>query len=68
MQGGYTLNNLRFGVRKLDEHWQLTGWVNNVFDKEYAASATVGFATYNDGIAKTRGAPRTFGVSAQYDY
>jgi iron complex outermembrane receptor protein len=67
-QGGYTLSNLRFGVRKLDEHWQLTGWVNNLFDKEYAVSGAIGVAGYNDGETATRGAPVTFGVSAQYDY
>lgn len=67
-QGGYSLSNLRFGVRKLDDHWQLTGWVNNVFDKEYAISGGVGVAGFNDGIAAVRGAPLTYGVSAQYDY
>lgn len=66
-QGGYTLSNLRFGVRKLDEHWQLTGWVNNIFDKEYVTQAGIS-AGFDDGISVSRGAPRTFGVSAQYDY
>jgi iron complex outermembrane receptor protein len=67
-QGGYTLSNIRFGVRKLDEHWQLTGWVNNMFDKEYVVEAGTGFADQADGVRVNRGAPRTFGVSAQYDY
>jgi iron complex outermembrane receptor protein len=66
-QGGYTTQNIRFGVRKLDEHWELTGWVDNIFDKEYISQAGIG--PFNaDGIQVVRGAPLTFGVSAQYDY
>lgn len=67
-QGGYTLSNIRFGVRKLDAHWQLTGWVNNIFDKEYVVQAGTGIPNFTDGVQISRGAPRTFGVSAQYDY
>ena len=66
-QGGYTLSNIRFGVRKLDEHWQIIGWVNNIFDKEYVTQAGIG-SGFTDGLSVNRGAPQTFGVSAQYDY
>lgn len=67
-QGGFGLTNLRFGVRKLDRHWQLTGWVKNLFDKEYDATAISRFANQTDGFSVSQGAPRTVGVSAQYDF
>ena len=67
-QGGYSLMNLRFGVRKLDEHWQLTGWIKNLTDKQYAVAGGVGVIGRLDGASITPGAPRTYGLAVQYDY
>ncbi|MFT3929691.1 MAG: TonB-dependent receptor [Spongiibacteraceae bacterium] len=67
-QGGFGMTNLRAGVRKLDTHWQITGWVKNLFDKEYLATGNSRFANQTDGFFATQGAPRTYGVTVQYDY
>lgn len=67
-QGGYGLTNIRFGVRKLDHHWQITGWIKNAFDKEYYATGLSRFANQTDGLSVAQGAPRTYGVTVQYDF
>ncbi len=67
-QSGFGLTNLRFGVRKLDRHWQLSGWIKNAFDKEYYATGLSRFANQTDGLSVAQGAPRTFGATVQYDF
>lgn len=62
-QAGYTLVNLRFGYRPHNGRWDVTAFVNNVFDKEYLIDAgNIGLA-YNLATAN-RGAPRTCGIQA----
>ncbi|MFT3930271.1 MAG: TonB-dependent receptor [Spongiibacteraceae bacterium] len=67
-QGGYGLTNFRFGVRKLDTHWQITGWIKNAFDKEYYTTGLSRFANQTDGLSVAQGVPRTYGVTVQYDF
>lgn len=67
-QGGYGSTNFRFGVRKLDTHWQIIGWVKNAFDKEYYATGSSRFANQIDGLSVSQGAPRTYGATVQYDF
>jgi iron complex outermembrane receptor protein len=62
-QGGFSLLNVRFGYRPLNRRWEITGYVNNVLNKEYLIDAgnigqSFGLATSN------RGAPRTAGLQA----
>jgi iron complex outermembrane receptor protein len=62
---GYSLGNLRAGVR--NDHWEWAGYVNNMWDTnahlaldyERGRSARVGYLTNQ---------PRTFGVYAQYKF
>jgi len=62
-QGGFSLLNVRFGYRPLNRRWEITGYVNNVLDKEYLIDAgNIGLA-YNLATS-IRGAPRTSGVQA----
>lgn len=67
-QGGYSLTNIRFGVRNFYEHWALTGWVKNIFDKEYVINSAGNAASTTDGVGVDMGAPRTYGATVQYDY
>jgi outer membrane receptor protein involved in Fe transport len=60
-QGGFTLINLRLGYRPRHQPWEITGYINNLFDKDYLIDAgnvglAFGFAT------SVRGAPRTCGI------
>jgi iron complex outermembrane receptor protein len=75
-QSPVALTNIRLGVRHLADHWQIAAWAKNVFDKEYASSGSSmmgGFPNAagldrNDGHFITQGAPRTFGMTVQYDF
>ncbi len=67
-QSGYTQTNIRFGVRNFDGHWQFTSWAKNIFNKEYAIYGGSNIAGQHDGLAIVQGAPRTYGVTVQYDY
>ncbi len=62
-QGGFMLLNLRLGYRPLNRRWEITGYINNVLDKEYLIDAgNIGLAY---GLATSlRGAPRTCGLQA----
>jgi outer membrane receptor protein involved in Fe transport len=60
-QGGYALLNLRLGYRPLNGRWEITGYVNNVLDKEYLIDA--GNIGQDFNLATSiRGAPRTCGI------
>jgi iron complex outermembrane receptor protein len=71
-QDPVALTNLRLGVRKMADHWTVTAWTKNVFNKEYAASggALMGGlpVAQTDGHFIVQGAPRTFGLTAGYDF
>ena len=62
---GYSLGNLRAGVR--NDHWEWAAYFNNIWDTnahlaldyERGRSARVGYLTNQ---------PRTFGVYAQYRF
>jgi len=60
---GYTLTNLRGGVTLKDGKYDLSVWVNNVFDKRYyqnlTTSSIVGAAAF--AYAGQLGTPRTWG-------
>ncbi|MFA6962611.1 MAG: TonB-dependent receptor [Opitutaceae bacterium] len=62
-QGGFALFNLRFGYRPLNGRWEITGYLNNVFDKNYLIDA--GNIGLSFGLPTTiRGDPRTTGMQA----
>ena len=57
---GYGLANLRVGLRREDQRWDLSFWVRNLFDKKYfqtLSPANTGLVT---GLL---GDPRTFGAT-----
>jgi outer membrane receptor protein involved in Fe transport len=62
-QGSVTLANLRAGVRAQDGKWEVIGYANNLFDRQYLLDAgntggAFGIPTF------IRGLPRLFGVEA----
>ncbi len=66
-QGPVTLANLRAGIRHPEAKWEIIGFANNLFDKEYVLDAgntggAFGIPTF------IRGLPRLFGVEAVYRF
>lgn len=62
-QGGFAETNLRVGYRPRDGRWEVVGYVENLFDKEYLLDAGNIGGAY--GIPTSiRAAPRMFGVRA----
>jgi outer membrane receptor protein involved in Fe transport len=62
-QGPVTLVNLRAGVRDQKGKWEVIGFANNLFDREYLldggnTGGAFGIPTF------IRGLPRLFGVEA----
>jgi iron complex outermembrane recepter protein len=73
-QDPVTLTNIRLGVRKLADHWTVTAWTKNVFNKEYASTggSLVGGLppreATSDGHFIVQGSPRTFGLTVNCDF
>ncbi len=64
---GYTLTNLRLGVRSDDAHWNLEAWARNAFDTKYYQ--TIGKVAFNTGaFSALLGDPRTVGVTLRLKY
>lgn len=60
-QGGFTLVNLRIGYRAASARWEVTGYVDNLFDKHYLIDkgnigASYGIPTQIPGEFRTIGA------------
>ena len=64
---GYSVTNLRLGVRTDDSHWNLEVWSRNAFDTHYFL--TKGKVAFNSGaFSGLVGDPRTTGFSLRYTY
>ncbi len=64
---GYSVTNLRLGVRTDDGHWNLEVWSRNAFDTHYYQ--TIGKVAFNSGaFSALLGDPRTTGVTLRLTY
>ena len=67
---GYTLVNARVGAKFGDGRYDLSAWVDNLFDKTYFQSlgtaSIVGASAY--GISGRLGTPRTFGATLRVEF
>ncbi|MFM2045616.1 MAG: hypothetical protein RLY86_4192, partial [Pseudomonadota bacterium] len=66
-QGAYGLASIRVGIEGGEGRWSLTGYVTNLFDKEYLIDAgntgeAFGFPTF------VAGAPRFYGVELSFRF
>nr|WP_319234390.1 TonB-dependent receptor [Sphingomonas sp.] len=57
---GYGIANLRVGIRREDQRWDLALWLRNLFDKNYFQTLTPSNTGLVTGLV---GDPRTFGVT-----
>lgn len=59
----YGVTNLRWGARAFDDHWSLTLWARNLFDRDYYTTLSSG-GPFNSGVAfGLLGEPRMVGIS-----
>ena len=72
LQKGYGILNLSAGVKDTQHHWQVMGFVNNVFDAHYYTNIFDQAGTYNNQLATQVLLPRDFkryaGVRASYSF
>lgn len=63
-QGGYAIYSTQLGLEPVEGDWKVTLWGRNLTDKKYAqiGGADVG------GINLVQGLPRTFGVTADWQF
>jgi iron complex outermembrane receptor protein len=62
---GYWLGNARVGIGTRDERIQVFGWVRNIGDKDYLVEV---FEDLPINVMQIWGAPRSYGVSLQYNF
>ena len=62
---GYWLANARVGISTQDERIQVFGWVRNLTDEEYLVEV---FEVLPINITQIWGAPRSYGISIQYNF
>jgi iron complex outermembrane receptor protein len=71
-QGGYGIANLGLGVRDDGSKWQITAFVNNVFDKQYFPSLINTAGNFGNKVATQAIIPRDFerygGVRLSLDF
>jgi iron complex outermembrane receptor protein len=60
LQKGYGILNLSLGVRSADRTWELIGFVNNVFDKQYFFNANNSAGNQGNAFATQSNLPRDF--------
>ncbi len=60
------LVDARAGVRS--DAWSLTVWAKNLLNLQYAASSFVTFAATDSSYVPIKGANRTAGITAKYDF
>jgi len=64
---GYSVTNLRIGLRTDDGHWNLEAWARNAFDTHYYQ--TIAKVAFNSGaLSALLGDPRTVGVTLRVSY
>lgn len=72
IQPGYGLINISLGLRDVDRRFEITGFVNNLFDKQYLSNMNNQFANYGSQIATLGYLPRDFrrygGIRASYSF
>jgi len=66
-QPAYWLHNARLSYRTPDERIEISGWVQNLLDKEYKVDSFDVTREY-DTILEVWGDPRTYGVSLWYNF
>lgn len=66
-QSGYVVGNLRLSYLTANENWELSVFVNNIGDKDYATWAYDIAGSFGI-VEKTYGQPRWWGVSLRYAY
>jgi len=64
LQPGYSISNLRFGVKMPGEHWQVETYISNLFNKD----AIIFTNTGNYDHRETTNEPRVFGLHLTYRY
>ncbi len=60
----YTSVNLRTGIASTDDSWQISFWLNNALDKEYATSRVAA----NDSTSNILARERRFGLTFTYNW
>jgi len=72
IQKGYGVTNLSLGVRDSAGRWEVAGFVNNLFDKQYFYNITNSFGNQGNAEAVQSYVPRDFrrygGVRASYNF
>ena len=72
IQKGYGITNLSLGVRDSAGRWEVAGFVNNLFDKQYFYNITNSFGNQGNAEAVQSYVPRDFrrygGVRASYNF
>lgn len=72
IQPGYGLVNLSLGLRDTDRRFEVTAFVNNLFDKQYLSNINNQFANYGNQTATLGYLPRDFrrygGIRATYNF
>jgi iron complex outermembrane receptor protein len=72
IQKGYGITNLSLGVRDSNGRWEVVGFVNNLFDKQYFYNITDSFGNQGNAQATQSYVPRDFrrygGVRASYNF
>lgn len=65
----YMIINVRISVYQADNDWDLSAWVKNLEDEVYTTQAFNFSQSFGTGVANySVGAPRTFGVTAAYNF
>lgn len=71
-QPGYTIVNLSAGIRASDRRWEIVGFVNNLFDKQYFSNLANSYGNQGNALATQSYLPRDFrrygGVRASYNF
>jgi iron complex outermembrane recepter protein len=62
LQPGYSISNLRFGIKMPGEHWQAEAYITNLFNKD----AIIFTNTGNYDHRETTNEPRVFGLHLTY--
>jgi iron complex outermembrane recepter protein len=65
---GYSLVNIHMSVGPSSEHWQISLWARNVFNKEYFSALSAGGVFGAGYVAGSIGDPRTYGVTLRSQF
>lgn len=66
-EGAYTIVNAQLGLASIDGPWGLILWSRNLLDEEYNVAKFP--SVFQEGsYSSFRGEPRTYGITARYDF